>query len=201
VTSPSDDIIDLYERHARGWATDRGPALAGEEDWLRQFTRLLPPTGTILDIGCGSGEPIARHLIDKGFAVDGIDASPTLISLCRERFPDRNWHVADMRHLALGTTFGGLLAWDSFFHLTPADQRQMFAVFRRHAARGTALMFTSGGSLGESIGSYHGDPLYHASLSLEEYETLLESACFRVVAHVTEDPDCGHHTVWLAQAV
>jgi SAM-dependent methyltransferase len=200
VTSSSDDIIDLYERHAHDFATDRGRALAGEEDWLRQFTRLLPPTATILDIGCGSGEPIARYLIEKGFAVTGVDASPTLISLCRQRFPDRHWHVADMRQLALGTTFDGLLAWDSFFHLTPADQREMFAVFKRHAANGAALMFTSGGSLGESIGSYHGDPLYHASLSPEEYETLLKSAGFRVVAHVTEDPECGYHTIWLAQA-
>jgi cyclopropane fatty-acyl-phospholipid synthase-like methyltransferase len=146
VTSSSDDIIDLYERHAHDFATDRGRALAGEGDWLRQFTRLLPPTATILDIGCGSGEPIARYLIEKGFAVTGVDASPTLISLCRERFPDRTWHVADMRHLALGTTFDGLLAWDSFFHLTAADQREMFAVFKRHAANGAALMFTSGGS-------------------------------------------------------
>ena len=200
MTSSSDDIIDLYERHARHWATDRGRALAGEEGWLRQFTRLLPPAATILDIGCGSAQPIARYLIEKGFAVTGVDASPTLISLCRERFPDRTWHAADMRHLALGTTFDGLLAWDSFFHLTPADQRDMFAVFKRHAAKGTALMFTSGGSLGESIGSYHGEPLYHASLSPEEYESLLDASGFRVVAYVTEDPGCGHHTVWLAQA-
>ena len=200
MTSPSDDIIDLYERHAHDYVADRGRAVRIEDGWLTRFANLLAPGSTVLDIGCGSGEPIARHLIDKGFAVTGVDASPTLISLCRERFPDRNWHVADMRHLALGTTFGGLLAWDSFFHLTPADQREMFAVFKRHAAKGAALMFTSGGSLGESIGSYHGDPLYHGSLSPEEYETLLKSAGFRVVAHVTEDPDCGGHTIWLAQA-
>jgi SAM-dependent methyltransferase len=200
VTSPSDDIIDLYERHAHDYVADRGRAVRIEDGWLTRFANLLAPGSAVLDIGCGSGEPIARHLIDKGFAVTGVDASPTLISLCRERFPDRNWHVADMRHLALGTTFGGLLAWDSFFHLTPADQREMFAVFKRHAAKGAALMFTSGGLLGESIGSYHGDPLYHGSLSPEEYETLLKSAGFRVVAHVTEDPDCGGHTIWLAQA-
>jgi len=200
VTSPSDDIIDLYERHAHDYVADRGRAVRIEDGWLTRFANLLAPGSAVLDIGCGSGEPIARHLIDKGFAVTGVDASPTLISRCRERFPDRNWHVADMRHLALGTTFGGLLAWDSFFHLTPADQREMFAVFKRHAAKGAALMFTSGGLLGESIGSYHGDPLYHGSLSPEEYETLLKSAGFRVVAHVTEDPDCGGHTIWLAQA-
>ena len=40
-----------------------------------------------------------------------------------------------MRALSLKQTFQGILAWDSFFHLKPADQRKMFAVFRNHAAR------------------------------------------------------------------
>jgi hypothetical protein len=49
--------------------------------------------------------------------------------------------------------------------------------------------------------SWHvGEPLYHASLTPEEYRTLLKSAGFRVVAHVVEDPNCGGHTIWLAQA-
>jgi len=61
-------------------------------------------------------------------------------------------------------------------------------------------MFTSGGSYGEAIGSYRGEPLYHASLAPEEYRALLGSTGFRVVAHIVEDPNCGGHTIWLAQA-
>jgi hypothetical protein len=61
-------------------------------------------------------------------------------------------------------------------------------------------MFTSGASHGEAVGSYRGEPLYHASLASEEYRTLLQSTGFRVVAHVVEDPNCGSHTIWLAQA-
>ena len=61
-------------------------------------------------------------------------------------------------------------------------------------------MFTSGTSHGEAIGSYRGDPLYHASLAPQEYRTLLEAADFRILAHVVEDPNCGAHTIWLAQA-
>ena len=49
-----------------------------------------------------------------------------------------------MRSLALGRTFDGIVAWDSFFHLTWDDQRRIFPVFRAHAATGAALMFTSG---------------------------------------------------------
>jgi hypothetical protein len=42
--------------------------------------------------------------------------------------------VADMRSLALDTRFDGILARDSYFFLTPDDQRRMSDVFARHAA-------------------------------------------------------------------
>lgn len=91
------------------------------------------------------------------------------------------------------------LAWDSFFHLHPDDQRQMFPIFRTHAAPRAALMFTSGPSHGEAVGSFEGEPLYHASLDSAEHRNLLAQNGFAVVAHAVEDPTCGRHTVWLAQ--
>jgi len=199
MVSDADKIIDLYERHAYDYVADRRSVDWNENAWLDRFSALLSEGASILDIGCGSGEPIARYLIDQGFAVHGVDSSATMIAICRGRFPQRSWRVADMRALALEHTFDGLLAWDSFFHLAHDDQRRMFPIFKRHASPGAALMFTSGGAHGEAIGSYHGEPLYHASLAPEEYRTLLESTGFRVVAHL-EDPNCGGHTIWLAQA-
>jgi cyclopropane fatty-acyl-phospholipid synthase-like methyltransferase len=200
MESDADKVIDLYDRHARDYVADRRSVGCNESAWLDRFSALLRQGSSILDIGCGSGEPVARYLIEQGFAVDGVDASPTLISVCREHFPQRSWHVADMRALALQDTFDGLLAWDSFFHLTHYDQRRMFPTFKRHASPHAALMFTTGTSHGESIGSYRGEPLYHASLAPEEYRALLKSNGFRVVADIVEDPNCGGHTVWLAQA-
>ena len=104
-----------------------------------------------------------------------------------------------MRTLSLKQSYDGILAWDSFFHLCPEDQRRMFPIFRQHAAPNAALMFTSGPSYGEVIGTYRGDPLYHASLDQAEYRSLLSDNCFKVVDYVVEDPKCGGHTIWLAQ--
>ena len=104
-----------------------------------------------------------------------------------------------MRTLSLDRRFDGILAWDSFFHLSPEDQRTMFPIFRRHAGPGAALMFTSGPSHGEAIGTYKGEPLYHGSLDGAEYRSLLHENGFEVVSHVIEDPACGHHTVWLSR--
>jgi hypothetical protein len=75
----------------------------------------------------------------------------------------------------------------------------MFAIFRAHAAPGAALMFTSGPSDGEAIGTFHGEPLYHASLAPDEYRALLRRHGFDVISHRAEDPGCGGRTIWLAR--
>jgi SAM-dependent methyltransferase len=198
MNSDADRIIGLYQRHARAWARDRGQQLF-ERAWLDRFCDLLPAGAAVLDIGCGSGKPIARYLIEQGCKLTGVDSSPEMIALCAASFPDLAWHVADMRTLSLAQRFDGILAWDSFFHLCPDDQRRMFPIFRVHAAPCGALMFTSGPAHGEAIGSYQGEPLYHASLDASEYRALLNANGFEVMAHMVEDPDCGKHTIWLAQ--
>jgi ubiquinone/menaquinone biosynthesis C-methylase UbiE len=198
VHPSSANILGLYERHAQAYDRDRGRGLF-ERSWLDRFRALMTPEATVLDLGCGMGEPIARYLIESGHHVTGIDGAPTLIDLCRARFPDHEWIVGDMRRIDLGRAFGGILAWDSFFHLTADDQRAMFSIFRDHAASGAALMFTSGPAQGEAIGTYQDEALYHASLDAAEYRSLLDANGFKVLDHTVEDIACGGHTVWLAQ--
>jgi SAM-dependent methyltransferase len=198
MNSAADDIVGLYRRHATAWLRQRGRHLM-ERKWLDRFIAQLPAKPKVLDIGCGPGEPIARYLLDTGCAVTGIDAAPEMIDIAKHHFPDATWLVSDMRSLDLNATYDGLLAWDSFFHLTPEDQRRMFPVFRRHAVAGAALMFTSGTSLGEAMGTLEGEPLYHGSLDATEYRRLLDSNGFDVVDHVIEDPECGGHTVWVGR--
>lgn len=186
----SEGIIDLYERHARNFDQDRSRSLQ-EKAWLDRFMRHLPTQATVLDVGRGMGEPIARYFIESGLGVVGIDSSRSMIEMCQERFPASEWLVADMREIALGRRFHGILAWDSFFHLAMDDQRAMFPRFAAHALLGAPLMFTAGALRGEAIGSDRSEPLSHASLDPEEYEQLLTSNGFTVQAHKAVDPDCG----------
>jgi SAM-dependent methyltransferase len=159
----------------------------------------LPPRSAILDIGCGSAEPIARFFIEQGHEVTGADSSPSLIEISKRRFPEQHWIVADMRELRLERRFNGIVAWDSLFHLAPEDQRLMFALFREHSTANAALLFTSGPAAGEVIGEYRGEPLYHGSLDGAEYREILEGNEFVIRSHIIEDVACGLHTIWLAQ--
>jgi SAM-dependent methyltransferase len=196
----ADNIIDLYERHARAWLTARlAEGRLYERGWLDRFCGLVSPGGSVLDIGCGAGQPIAAYLIERGFAVTGVDSSTAMVAMFKARLPGQEALTSDMRTLALGRAFRGILAWDSFFHLDHDNQRRMLPVFRAHAAPRAPLMFTTGPAHGEAIGRLEGEPLYHASLDGAEYRQLLDNHEFDVIATVAADRSCGGRTVWLAQ--
>ena len=80
-------IPGLYDRTARAWDAVRGGELTLERTWLDRFAALLPPGGAVLDLGCGTGDPVARALLASGFRVTGVDAAPAMVALAQERFP------------------------------------------------------------------------------------------------------------------
>jgi trans-aconitate methyltransferase len=202
MDGPADHIIDHYERHAHAWDADRQSAEWNDKPWHDRFIAELPKAASVLDLGCGSGLPVAQYMVERGFHVTGVDSSPTFISLCRQRLPHQEWRIEDMRSLQLSCRFDGMLAWDSFFHLKPDDQRRMFSVFARHAAPDAVLMFNSGPAHGEAVGEYRGEPLYHASLNADEYRSLLRSTGFEVIVHAVEDwRTGGGRTVWLTRSL
>ena len=194
-----DRIIGLYEENAAAWADARSTGGEMERSWLDRFTARLPAGASILDVGCGNGYPIADYLAKRGFQITGVDSSPSLLKMAQESLPGHQWVVSDMRQLDLRRRFDGVIAWHSFFHLNPDDQPPMFPRFAAHANSGGMLMFTSGPVRGESIGEWQGEPLYHGSLSPEEYRELLAANNFELLANVIQDSSCGGATVWLAR--
>ena len=77
----------------------------------------------------------------------------------------------------------------------------MFRIFAAHAAPDAVLMFNAGPGRGEVVGSYRGDPLYHASLDDSEYEALLAGHGFELIEHSINDLAKGGRIFWLARAV
>jgi len=195
-----DRIVEHYERHARAFDRDRSTGFV-ERPWIDRFLLPLPRGGAILDLGCGGGEPIARYLIDRGFAVMGVDASATMIDLARTRFPRQRWLHADMRKLAIEDRFDGALAWSSLFHLEHDEQERMIGNIAAWLKPGGRLLFNSGPRRGTATGNYCGDPVFHASLDPAEYRAAFAKAGLVEVAHAAEDPGCGGATVWLARKI
>ncbi|HEX8470729.1 MAG TPA: class I SAM-dependent methyltransferase [Brevundimonas sp.] len=198
-------IVDLYSEKADGWIADRkrtlGSAGSGltEGGWLERFMAALPPGGSVLDVGCGSGWPVAATLLERGFRVVGVDPAPDLLVHATETLPDGEWLAGDMRTFDLGERrFDGLLAWHSLFHLAPHDQRIALPRILAHAADVCVFMTSSGPAEGETIGEWRGEPLYHASLDPAEYRAILEANGFLPDAVDPSEQD-GHGIIWIAR--
>lgn len=195
----ADNIIDIYQKHGDSFIRNRGYTLV-ERSWLDAFLNALPKNGRdVLDIGCGSGKPIAEYLIQHHCQLTGIDSNPAFIAMAQQSFSTHHWLTADMRALPPLKKFHGLLAWHSLFHLKPEDQRLMFQKFSDLTHPNGILMFTSGTVFGEAIGTFEGQALYHASFDTAQYHQLLEQHGFEVLNHVEDDPTCGHANIWLAK--
>ena len=78
------DLDSGYER----WATTydgRNPLIEAEEHVVRPMLDALPP-GRALDAACGTGRH-AGYLAGLGHDTIGVDASPAMLRVARERFP------------------------------------------------------------------------------------------------------------------
>ena len=170
-----------------------------EQDYLEIIIQTIPSGGNILDLGCGTGQPIAEYFIQHGFDVTGVDGSQAQITKASQLVPKMHTICEDMRHICLAERFDCIIAWHSFFHLSQDDQRNIFKIFKQHIKPGGLLVFTSGPSESEVWGDNNGEMLYHASLSVNEYTSLLNSHGFTLIKHTIEDPNCGNATVWIAE--
>lgn len=199
LTSLAAQTAAIYRRLGLKFDDQRAKTLF-EKPWLDRFLALTPADRpAVLDAGCGAGAPIADYLIAQGARVTGIDVSAPMLDRARERHHAAEWLEADMRTVDLETRFDGVVGWHSFFHLTPADQRQTLARFAGSLRAGGALLLTVGPDAAETIGHVGGEPVYHASLAPADYASSLARLGLRVVSFVVEDPGCDFASVLLAR--
>ena len=78
------DRSEGYDAVVNAYAATRSQTgSAVVRDWAR---RGLLPGATILDIGCGTGDPITRTLLEAGFALWAVDAAPGMVAAFADRF-------------------------------------------------------------------------------------------------------------------
>ena len=192
------NVFETYNKIA-DWYVENHYRKLIQKEYLDLLIDHIGKTATVLDMGCGTGIPMMQYLTSLGITTTGIDASHRMLAIAKKNLPKAEFLQHDMRTLSLNRKFDAIVAWNSFFHLPASDQPEMFSVFKNHLTPNGILMFTSGKEHGEAWGINGGENLYHASLSTEEYQKLLEEHGFKIIRYTEDDVNCGGATVWVAQ--
>ena len=98
--------------------------------------------GTILDLGCGTGNS-AAPLLARGFAVTGLDASPEMLAVARDKHPDAEWRQGDFRTFSLDARYSVVQSvFDSLNNLGSREEfLAMAARVHAHLEPGGFFMF------------------------------------------------------------
>jgi SAM-dependent methyltransferase len=177
--------------HSLGWdgiaeqfmraRTDIGVALV--RDWA---TEHLSRGAAVVDIGCGSGMPIAAALFDEGVQVAGIDASARLIQAFRRRFPDAEAVCEPVQQsLFFGRKFEAAIAIGVIFLLPEEDQRALLMRVQDALIPGGRLLFTAPYESCEWRDNLTGRQ--SRSLGAEEYQRILSASGFLRLARLRDE--------------
>jgi len=148
-------------------------------DVVARWSECLPPRGTVLDVGCGSGVPISEALIAGGFEVFGIDPSPTLSSAFRRRFPQAAVACeAAQESRFFDREFDGAVAIGVLFLLSPVDQRKVLHRISAALKPGGHLLFSAPRLACDWVDILTGRQ--SVSLGLEEYRAVLSDAGMKI---------------------
>ena len=139
------DKSNGYEKIAAIFISGRGRNHSGVgASVVAEWSEMLPGGATVLDLGCGTGVPISQALIEHGFNVFGVDASPKIVAAFRASFPAVPVECAAVEDSDFfGRSFDGVVAWGLFFLLDVKVQRRLVAKIAGALRSGGRLLFTA----------------------------------------------------------
>ena len=194
----SDDGSNGYEEIAsiyvagRGTRSRVGDAIGAAT--VRAWAQAFPPGATVLDLGSGPGEPSTRILQEAGLATYAVDASATMVTAFRERFPgvpiEHNTVEASE---FFNRTFDGVLAWGLMFLLTPVAQALVIEKVASALDPGGRFLFTAPKEPVEWLDGMTDRP--SQSLGAQTYERLLRNAGLTWVGEARDEGENYYYFV------
>jgi SAM-dependent methyltransferase len=150
-----------------------------EGDWL---IGQLTPAARVLDLGCGSGLPTARQLVDAGMTVVGLDESAVMLDLAREHAPGGQYLHQDLRDIADLGEFDAAVVFFSLIMLPRRDIPPLLEQLRGQL-RGPKLLQVAMvlGDFDEFPVVFMGVPMTATAYPPDELARLVERAGFEIL--------------------
>lgn len=171
---------DSYNKICDSWSEYREKSRINT--CIVDFAKNLKPGAKVLDVGCGSGYPIATYLSEQGFFVTGIDISEKMIEKAQSlNLRNAHFFVEDVLTFRSAEKYDAIIAFDSIWHISKERQRDIYKIVANLIKDGGYFLFTHGKTEGSVTGQMFGEEFHYSALDVSEVHGLLEKNGFKIV--------------------
>jgi cyclopropane fatty-acyl-phospholipid synthase-like methyltransferase len=166
----------------------------------------LPAGAKVLDLGCGTAEPVAKYIIERGFSVTGVDESSEMLKFARQTVPEAQLIQAGIVTVELTDTFDAAVAWDSMFHVARKHHAAIYRKLANALRKDARLLLSVGGSApaeDDSVDGFtsemYGQTFYYSGFAPEVARELILASGFEIELWEVDDPTSRGHIAVIAR--
>ena len=139
------DESNGYESIAEIYIKVRGRAVNGiGSSSTRAWARTFNKDSIILDLGCGTGIPVTKILLEAGLNAYAVDASPKMVEDFRQNFPNVPVACESVEQSTFfNRGFDGIISIGLMFLLSEENQRALIPKMAAALNPGGRLLFTA----------------------------------------------------------
>ena len=163
------DVTDFFDRCAPTWDAE---LVRSDAKINRILDNAKVTAGTrVLDVACGTGVLVPDYLKRQVASVTGVDISPEMIKLARQKFPQENvrFLCGDVETTEVGADYDAIVVYNAFPHFP--DPVSLLARLSGLLRPGGILTVAHGMSR-EKIDAHHHGAASRVSVGLMEARDL-----------------------------
>lgn len=196
----TDLIKKSYNKIAYSYQNQRELLKNGK--YLNRFLQLLQPKSYILDLGCGSGDPIDKQLIKRGHLVIGLDISPVQIDLARKNCPTGSFGVMDIQKLKPKEySVDAVVSFYTFFHISREKHLRLLQIVNSFLPIGGIFLLTMGDKDFEGFHTMYGEQMWSSHFEPQKNTKLLIQAGFEIILDEMDTSGEEKHQILLAKKI
>lgn len=168
-----------YDRLGQRYSTER--ARFGNWREVNAFTSRLPARGRVLDAGSGTGMPVARHLVETGFDVVGIDFSRTMVATARENVPAATFQQMNLTAIDFPPeSFDGVISTYAIIHVPREMHAGVFRSFYSILKPQGVMLVSAASWAWEEFADYLGVEMFWSHFGPDRTKSLITDAGFEI---------------------